>query len=371
MDDRFWQGLPVPAMVLGTDNISAGPFTATQRGARIVALNTAAEPFLNLSARAVVGACLEDDAVRARFRFNPPLDPLIAHARRNGAARLDRAEVLIADGSGGFRPLSAHLYAGQTDEGISLVMAPVAPAPAHPPPRRAARQAIGLAEMLAHEVKNPLAGISGAAQLLTAGLSGADRDLGHLIVDEVRRIVALLDRVERFGDTSPPVSGPVNLHDILEKTRVSAKMGWAKGVEIITRYDPSLPLARGECDLLAQVALNLMKNAVEAGASRLCLRTFYNSSLRAADGRLAPPLHIAFEDNGPGLAPAIADQVFDPFVSGRENGTGLGLALVSKIMADLGGDVTVSSRPGQTVFRVSLPVYKVSPDKPPHQTQNG
>src|SRR5690606_22848117 len=198
-------------------------------------------------------------------------------------------------------------------------------------PRRAARSAIGMAEMLAHEIRNPLAGIRGAAQLLATDLSPDDRELADLIVAESRRIVALLDEVERFGGTSPPRLQAVNIHDILERARRSILLAdGGAGLRIVTDYDPSLPPALADPDRIMQVALNLLQNAVQAisgapGAvpGTIRLRTAWDGALRNPDG--APlPIQLEIEDDGPGIPPRIADQVFEPFVSGRENGTGLG-----------------------------------------------
>jgi two-component system nitrogen regulation sensor histidine kinase GlnL len=227
--------------------------------------------------------------------------------------------------------------------------------------KSAAKSAIGMAEMLAHEIKNPLAGISGAAQLLSMGLTAEDRELTDLIVEETRRIVKLLEQVEQFGNVRPPERRAVNVHDALDRARKSAQMGFAAHMQIIEDYDPSLPLTLADSDQLMQVFLNLIKNASEAakGSGTIRLRTFYDLSLRVRrkDGPPAAlPLNVEVIDDGPGLPPDIAAQVFEPFVSGRENGTGLGLALVSKIVSDHDGWISVDSVPGRTVFRLSLPM---------------
>ena len=230
--------------------------------------------------------------------------------------------------------------------------------------RSAARSAIGMAEMLAHEIKNPLAGIRGAAQIMGMNASPEDREMAELIVSETRRIVALLEQVERFGDTSAPNLRPINVHDVLEQVRRSAQVGFGKRVAIVADYDPSLPPALADADQLTQVCLNLVKNAAEALAATerpvIRLHTFYDHMLRRPPDEADPagrplPLQIEVEDNGPGLPRAIADEIFEPFVSGRENGTGLGLALVSKIITDHGALIRVDSRPGRTSFRISLP----------------
>jgi two-component system, NtrC family, nitrogen regulation sensor histidine kinase GlnL len=226
----------------------------------------------------------------------------------------------------------------------------------------AAKSAIGMAEMLAHEIKNPLAGIAGAAQLLAMNLSGDDLELTDLIVQETRRIVKLLEQVERFGDVRPPQRRVVNLHDALDRARRSALVGFGAQMTIVEDYDPSLPSTFADDDQLMQIFLNLLKNAAEAAGPKggtIRLHTFYDFALRRQmkDGtRAALPLQIEIIDDGPGIPPAIAADIFEPFVSGKENGTGLGLALVSKIIADHDGWISVDSVPGRTVFRISLPL---------------
>ena len=236
--------------------------------------------------------------------------------------------------------------------------------------KSAAKSAIGMAEMLAHEIKNPLAGITGAAQLLSMSLSPEDQELTDLIVAESRRIVKLLEQVEQFGNLRPPEKRPVNIHDVLDRARRSALLGFAAHMTIVEDYDPSLPPTAGDADQLVQVFLNLIRNAAEAApqGGTIRIHSFYDLSLRLRrpDGSgAAVPLQVEIIDDGPGIREDLAADIFDPFVSGRENGTGLGLALVSKILADHGGWISVDSVPGRTVFRVSLPV---APKTPPERT---
>ncbi|MGR3365417.1 MAG: two-component system sensor histidine kinase NtrB, partial [Maritimibacter harenae] len=225
-----------------------------------------------------------------------------------------------------------------------------------------AKSAIGMAEMLAHEIKNPLAGITGAAQLLSMNLSSEDLELTDLIVAESRRIVALLEQVEQFGNLRPPEKKEVNVHDLLDRAQKSAELGFAAKMKITEDYDPSLPPTYVDPDQLMQVFLNLFKNAAQVAdddGGTIRIRTFYDHGLRLrrSDGTGNQlPLQVEIIDNGPGIPPEIIDQIFEPFVSGRENGTGLGLALVSKIISDHDGWVSVDSVPGKTVFRISLPV---------------
>jgi two-component system nitrogen regulation sensor histidine kinase GlnL len=228
--------------------------------------------------------------------------------------------------------------------------------------RSAAKSAIGMAEMLAHEIKNPLAGITGAAQLLEMNLPPADQEMTELIVSECRRIVNLLNQVEQFGDLSGPNLKAVNVHDILDRACQSAQLGFASHMKMKEVFDPSLPLVMADGDQLLQVLLNLLKNAAEAAnkdGGTIILRTYYDHGLRlhiGENGGRNVPVQIEIADDGPGLPEEIADDIFEPFVSGRENGTGLGLALAAKIISDHEGGIFVETRPRRTSFRISLPL---------------
>ena len=225
---------------------------------------------------------------------------------------------------------------------------------------KSARSAIGMADMLTHEIKNPLAGIAGAAQLLAMNLGPDDRELTDLIVTETRRIVKLLEQVEQFGRMKPAECRAVNIHDVLDRARRSAELGFASHMKFVEEFDPSLPPVWADADQMVQVFLNLLKNAAEATggqAGRLRIHTFYDQTLRVRreDRSHALPVQVEITDDGPGISPAILEDIFDPFVSGRENGTGLGLALVSRIISDHGGWIGVESQPGRTTFRIALP----------------
>jgi two-component system nitrogen regulation sensor histidine kinase GlnL len=230
----------------------------------------------------------------------------------------------------------------------------------------AARGVAGMAAVLAHEVKNPLSGIRGAAQLLEATLEPADRELAVLIRDEADRIRALVEQMEAFGEEPLEQRGAVNIHRVLEHVRRLAKTGFARQIRFVEAYDPSLPAALGSRDQLVQVILNLVKNAAEAitesgtGSGEIGLSTgFQQGVYRAETGsgeRRHVPLVVAVRDNGPGIAEALKPHLFEPFVSGRRAGTGLGLALAAKIVGEHGGLIDVESRPGRTEFRLRLPV---------------
>jgi two-component system nitrogen regulation sensor histidine kinase GlnL len=345
-DTALWASLPVPALLLDADDT-------------IIESNAAAEAFLNLSSKALIGHPVWD-----KVMIDAPLEDAFTRARDN------RAPLFVNDvdvGSGERAPMQCNIQFAP-HQGVAGVMIMMI-SPREIASRmtqshntgKAAKSAIGMAEMLAHEIKNPLAGITGAAQLLSMNLLAQDQEMTDLIVDECRRIVKLLEQVEQFGNLQAPDLHPINLHDVLDQARRSAAVGFGAHMAFVEEYDPSLPHTLADADQLLQVFLNLLKNASEAGAQGgvIRLRTFYDPSLRVrrADGANARlPLQVEIIDDGPGLPPDIANDVFEPFISGRENGTGLGLALVSKLIGDAGGWISVDSVPGRTVFRVSLPL---------------
>ncbi|MDB2369026.1 ATP-binding protein [Octadecabacter sp.] len=343
--NALWNSLPVPALLLNGDDT-------------IAESNAAAEAFLNLSAKALDGA-----VVWEKVMIDAPMEDAYRRARAN------RTSLFVNDvdvGSGERPPMQCNIqFAPLIDSDAQMIMIfepreMAARLTKSSQSIRAARSAIGMAEMLAHEIKNPLAGITGAAQLLSMTLSNGDRELTDMIVDESRRIVKLLEQVEQFGNLQPPKRKAINIHDVLDRARQSASVGFGAHMMFIEDYDPSLPHTYADADQLLQVFLNLLKNASEAGSAggSVRLHTFYEPSLRLqrSDGSVAHlPLQVEIIDDGPGLPPEIAADVFEPFISGRENGTGLGLALVSKLIADVDGWISVESVPGKTVFRVSLP----------------
>ncbi|MEP7240187.1 MAG: ATP-binding protein [Devosia sp.] len=232
--------------------------------------------------------------------------------------------------------------------------------------RGAARSVTGLAAMLAHEIKNPLSGIRGAAQLLEQSVTADELPLARLVREEVDRIVDLIDRVEVFGDERPVEREAVNIHVVLDRVKLLAKAGVARNITFSEEYDPSLPPVFGNRDQLIQVFLNLVKNAAEAlertPKGEIHITTAFRPGIRIAmqgvSQRISLPLEIVIEDNGPGIAPDLMPILFDPFVTTRAHGSGLGLALVAKIIGDHGGVVDSDSRPGRTRFRVLLPVAK-------------
>jgi two-component system, NtrC family, nitrogen regulation sensor histidine kinase GlnL len=231
--------------------------------------------------------------------------------------------------------------------------------------RGAARTVTGLAAMLAHEIKNPLSGIRGAAQLLESSVDDNDRALTRLICDEADRIVKLVDRMEVFSDERPIEREAVNIHVVLDHVRRLAHSGFARSVTIRDEYDPSLPLVFANRDQLIQVFLNLVKNAVESigdiADGEVVLTTAFKPGFRLSVpgnlSRVTLPLEFCVRDNGPGVPEDLIPNLFDPFVTTKANGTGLGLALVAKIIGDHGGVIECESQPRKTTFRVLMPAF--------------
>ena len=233
----------------------------------------------------------------------------------------------------------------------------------------AARRVTGMAAMLAHEIKNPLSGIRGAAQLIEQNANESDRELTRLICDEVDRIRALVERMDVFSDQRPIERMPVNIHQVLEHVRKIAQTGFGREVGIVEQYDPSLPPVSGNRDQLIQACLNLVKNACEAAGpgGEVRLSTRYSHGVRLAlpgshDRRLLP-IEITITDNGPGVPEELKPHLFDPFVTTKMDGAGLGLALVAKVVGDHGGVIECDSRPKRTTFRLLLPAWSGKEDK--------
>ena len=228
--------------------------------------------------------------------------------------------------------------------------------------RGAARSIAAMAALLAHEVKNPLAGIKGAAQLLEADLDAEGQSLTRMIVEESDRVAALLDRMEGFAGGANLVLAPVNIHEILDHCLNVAQASYGAHMKIKRSYDPSLPLVNGHRDLLIQAFINIIKNASEATElnSEIMIKTSYSQGRRltfaAVNGGSYAPVQVEVIDNGRGISEELRDHIFDPFVSGRSGGSGLGLTMVASVIADHGAMIDVESVPGQTVFRMNFPV---------------
>ena len=334
---------------------------------RIVYANPAAEQFFSASQ-----AMLKRHQLSDLVTFGCPLTSLVAQVRRTGASVNEYGVEVSSPRVEGVKLVDVHSGPLPEQPAIVLLMLQqrsmaqmIERQLTH---RAAARSVSGMAAVLAHEIKNPLSGIRGAAQLIEPALSDADRALAQLICKETDRIRNLVDRMEVFGDERPIAKEPVNIHDVLDHVRRIAEPGFASGIKIIERYDPSLPPVPANRDKLVQAFLNLVKNSVEAvhegnEPGRVVLTTAFRPGVRlsvpGSSARVSLPLMIEVEDNGPGVPDHLKPHLFDAFVTTKRTGSGLGLALVAKIIGDHGGIIECESEPKKTIFRVLLPMQDI------------
>ena len=331
----------------------------------IVDANPGAENFFDMS-----HALLTRHLIRDLLPFGSPLLALIDQVKARKAAVKENRVDLGTPRMGLDRMVDIHV-APLTELGDGVVVVLEERTIADKMDRQmthrgAARSVSALAAMLAHEIKNPLSGIRGAAQLLETGLSDEDRSLTRLICEETDRIVKLVDRMEAFSDFRPIERESVNIHAVLDHVKRIAQAGFARHIRFQENYDPSLPPLYGNRDQLVQVILNLLKNAAEALGpdaieGEIELSTAFRPGVRLrTQGSAAPvslPLEICVRDNGGGVPDDIRSHLFDPFVTTKTSGTGLGLALVAKIVGDHGGIVECESYPRRTTFRILMPMF--------------
>lgn len=249
----------------------------------------------------------------------------------------------------------------QDDDGSWLLEAhPVDEFPGGDPVAALPQALLAALRGLAHELRNPLAGLKGAAQLLARRVEGGEaKELVELIGSEVTRLTQLLDRM--LEPAPPEPHAELNIHAVLERVLRLAESdaGWA--VKLIRDYDPSLPELHGDADRMMQAVWNLVRNAIEAGAGEVVLRTRAEHGVRIGSELHSLVLRLEIVDDGRGVPEELAEQVFLPLVSGRAEGTGLGLALAQQVAREHRGTLAYRSRPGHTVFTLLLPYPPVAP----------
>jgi two-component system nitrogen regulation sensor histidine kinase GlnL len=339
--------LPMPVMVVGGDG-------------KLLFVNPAAEQFFDTGAGLLLKQTIDE-----LVPFGSPLIGLMTQARERGASVGERMMDLTTPHHG---ERVADVTVTPLPEPENAVIVTLQERSLQQRIERqllhrgAVRSMHGMASVLAHEIKNPLAGIRGAAQLLEEAVPESERTLTQLICSETDRIRTLIDRMESFSDTRGFPRNPVNIHEVLYRVRSIASTSFARDAMFIEVFDPSLPLVLGDFDQLVQVFLNLVRNASDAlpeSGGEITLTTGYRPGVRfgavVAGERQSLPLEVTVRDNGSGIPADLMPCIFDPFVTTKTYGRGLGLALVAKIIGDHGGVIESESAPGRTVFRVLLP----------------
>ena len=345
--------LDAPALALADE--LATPVLMLDRGDRVRYANPACASWLGISARRLV-----DQPLATIEGGERALVALVARARAAGSTvRAARVRIVLAGAAERYADVAASPAALGAGEACLVECHPVAEFPGEDPALSLPAAISAALKGLAHEVRNPLAGLRGAAQLLAKRLP-ADADAQRclaVVVEEADRLAAL---VERLLNPAPPRAfEPVNVHEVLERVRLLAEAdaGWA--VVLQRDYDPSLPAIAGDADRLAQALWNLLRNALESGATEVRLRTRaeHNVPIGETVAKLALRLEVA--DDGRGVPEDLGTRIFLPLVSGRASGSGLGLALAQQIAREHGGALSYRSRPGHTVFTMLLPIAVV------------
>ena len=355
-ESELWETLVLPNMLI--EALPAAIIVVDRDGVCRL-LNAAAEDLIQVGRKTLLGRRLSEVIPE-----DCPLFSLIEQCRLSRSAvsdaemQIDGPRLRLEHVSVEVAPLddpNGSVAISMRDRGLEHRMARQGAA------AEAAQSVRSMAGMLAHEIKNPLAGIRGAAQLLESILPPADAALAALIREESDRIVGLVNGVEIFADDRAPVLSVVNVHEALDHVCKLARVSFARHATLREYYDPSLPSLRGNRDLLIQIFLNLVKNAAEAcDGGEIVVTTSYQAGFRIGERNKAhrQPRRIAvtIADNGPGVPEALLGNLFDPFVTSKPGGRGLGLPLVAKLVRAHDGVIEFQSKPGATRFTVLLPI---------------
>lgn len=350
--------LPNPLLLIAEDD-------------RIGLANAAAEHFFQASSAMLLRQRLTD-----LVPFSSPVLHAVAQARQTGGVVNEYAVGAGTPRLGGERIVDLQA-APMADDPRFVVVMLLERSMAHKIDRQltsrgAARSVTGMAAMLAHEIKNPLAGIRGAAQLLEPALGPEDRTLARLICEETDRIRDLVDQMEVFTDERPLDRTAVNIHAVLERVKQLTLAGMPADVSVREDYDPSLPPVLGNKDQLVQVFLNLAKNAAEAiasagGPGEIAFTSAFRPGIRltvqGSGERMTLPLEVCVHDTGPGIPEELRQNIFDPFVTTKPGGTGLGLPIVHRAIEAHRGLVFVDSGSSGTRFTVLLPRRQPQPEE--------
>ncbi|MGO9038693.1 MAG: nitrogen regulation protein NR(II) [Steroidobacteraceae bacterium] len=352
-----------PLQIAGTELLDAlvtGVFLL-DRGLQVIYLNAAAQTLLGLGPNQALGRRITELA-----RGAETLLPLLERARRGGEGVVQRE--LAWPAPGGVDRIvncaATEIIIGSESGRLLLEIEDITQ---H---RRLTRESALLAQLggsrlmvrqLAHEIKNPLGGLRGAAQLLERELlDPALREYTRIIISEADRLTHLLDSL--LGPGRPPAKQMVNVHELLERVYQLLRGEAPEGVALDRDYDPSLPPLSVDPNHIIQAMLNLGRNAIQAlsgagvHAPRLIMRTRAAANVSLGEQRHRLVASIQFEDNGPGVPAEIRDTIFYPLVSGRADGSGLGLGIAQDLVSRHGGLIEFDSAPGRTVFTISLPV---------------
>lgn len=348
--DAILEAIPSPLLVLDKED-------------GVTRVNQAAEQFFRSSAAALEKASLQD-----LIPHDSPILSLVRRARRK-ASSMTEYGVSLTTPRLGDHSLSVHASPiPGTDGAIAVAFQEASIAEQMDETlvqQGAVRSVSALARMLGHEVKNPLSGIRGAAQLLESMVDPQDRTLAQLIIRETDRIVKLVDQFDDFEDNPQIERSAVNIHEVLDQVLAVARAGFASEIRVRESFDPSLPPVFGNHDQLVQVFLNLVKNAAEAiqgEEGEIEVATAFRHGVRLAipgvESRMYLPMVVMVRDNGAGVPEDIRRHLFDPFITTKKGGAGLGLSLAAKLVGDHGGLIHLESRPRRTEFSVMLPLIR-------------